>query len=349
MRVHVRALLVVVTLTIGALLATGSASAAATVAPPRDVAVWLPYWTQATATRTLVAQRASISVADPFWYEARGATVIAAHPGAGNAGVVRALRGARIKVVPTVTTSFRGDVAERWLTSATWRRRHVATLAALVQRNGYDGIDLDYETIALTTSARRAIRIRAGFTALVRELCPVLRARGKQCLVTVMPRTSARFEVWHGVLIPAVYDYAALAAAADRMRVMAYDQHTHTTSPGPIAGMPWVRQVATYARSAAPVAKLELGIPLYGRNWGGGAVRVVLGPEAERLRRSVGAARRWSAVEQAPYFRYRGHVVWYNDGAAVRARARYARSLGFAGVALWAAGQELPTVWPALR
>ena len=51
-------------------------------------------------------------------------------------------------------------------------------------------------------------------------------------MVTVMPRTSDAATVWRGKLIPAVYDYRHLGRVADRVRVMAYDQHAGRCGPG---------------------------------------------------------------------------------------------------------------------
>jgi spore germination protein YaaH len=43
------------------------------------------------------------------------------------------------------------------------------------------------------------------------------------------------------------------------------------------------------------------------------------------------------------------HDVWYGDARSTLARFRLARRFGFAGVALWAIGQEDPVTWEALR
>ena len=154
---------------------------------------------------------------------------------------------------------------------------------AVVRSRRYDGIDLNYEQLALTTSPSTARRVRTAYTAFVTDVCAALRHAHKQCVVTVMPRTDDSFAVWRSKLIPAVYDYAALGAAATTLRVMAYDQHAPNTAPGPVGGYPWAAAVARYTRSRVNPGKVELGLPLYGRDWGARGATTVSAPQARAL------------------------------------------------------------------
>jgi spore germination protein YaaH len=198
-----------------------------------------------------------------------------------------------------------------------------------------------------------ALRVQAAYTAFVTELCAALRAERRECAVTVMPRVDDRVTVWRSKLIPAVYDYVALGAAATRLRVMAYDQHAPNTAAGPIAGLPWVASVARYTRERVAPAKVELGVPLYGRDWSRGTAATITATAARRLAARHGARVVFDPVQRAPRFRYTAggvtHTVWFSDPRSVRERAELASRLGFAGLALWAAGQEEAATWPALR
>jgi spore germination protein len=377
-----------------------AAGAAATVAGAGDrlqVGAWLPYWQQGAASRSVRSERGIVGSASPFWFEARSATEIAAYPGADDAKVLSRLRRSKIAVIPTITSSMSPKRAVKQLGRERSRRKHVRTVVKLARR--YDGVDFNYEYPALTTNRRKAKRVRRALSLTFEDACRALQRRGLICAVTVMPRTSDRPSVWRGKLIPWVYDYERIGRAADRVRVMAYDQHAPGTAPGPIAGKRWVQRVARYAARHAGKRRVELGIPLYGRDWptrgraaapswsgaafgaagaaGGGAaetgapwfhyregralhdrdgraaraddVRTLSWRQAESLRRSVGARRRFSRKHAAPWFHYGGRTVWYSNGRSVGARARIARRRGLRGVYLWAPGAEDPKSWTQLR
>jgi spore germination protein len=314
---------------------------------------WIPHWDARRSYRRVVSHAALFRTGSPFWYDARCAG-IEGHPGAGARWMIAGLHRHRIDVVPTVTaSSLRPLKAIRCLGRSASLQRHVAALVRLARSRAYEGIDLDYEHLALTTSPRRAARVRRAFTGFVERLCPALHRAGKRCVVTVMPRTSGRPTVWRHKLIPAVYDYARIAAAADRMRVMGYDQHAGGTRPGPIAGYPWVRSVVRYTRSVAPARKVELGIPLYGRDWTGRAAISLRSAEATALARREGVRPRFDPRRRESTYRYRAggrrHTVWFSGARAVGARVALARRQGLAGVAFWAPGMEARRTWAAVR
>ena len=48
---------------------------------------------------------------------------------------------------------------------------------------------------------------------------------------------------------------------------MAYDEHWSSSTPGPVASLPWCERVGAYAISTIPVEKLVMGVPFYGRAW----------------------------------------------------------------------------------
>ena len=319
----------------------------------RTVSGWIPYWSAGTSYAVTLRNAAMFGTASPFWYAAAAGSV-RSETGAGNRTMIDGLHRAGVAVVPTVTSPLSASQVAGLGADPVRRRAHVDALMRVVASRAYDGLDMNYEQMMFTTSRAQAARTRAGYTAIATDLCRRLHAARKQCVITVLGRTSDAFSVWHAKLIPAVYDYAALGAIADRVRVMAYDEHTGSTGPGPIASIGWVEDIARYTASRVAPAKVELGVPLYGRHWSGSSlVGSVTAPQAVALARSAGARVRWSATTASPRAAWTAggqrHVVHFSDARSVAVRQALAKRYGFAGTALWAPGQEDPATWAQLR
>ena len=90
------------------------------------------------------------------------------------------------------------------------------------------------------------------------------KAQGKLLAVTIPPpcNTAGSCGPKSGYW---VYNIAGIAPAVDRIRIMAYDYHVKGI--GPIAPMPWVRSIVQYTVSVMDPAKLQIGVPTYGRAW----------------------------------------------------------------------------------
>jgi spore germination protein len=333
-------------------------SASATPAPRRIVAGWLPYWSMDSSLATATSNADLWSDASPFWYEATGASTITNHPGAGDPAVRDALRDQGIKVLPTVTETLNAPQMAALLGDASQRSAHVTTLVNLVTTNGYDGIDLDYERMNWGTSDPAVkTAVRTGFVTFVRELASALDTYGKMLAVTVGARTSSTTASW------AVFDYKGIGAVADRVRIMTYDYHVST--PGAIAPLWWVEKVLAYAVTEIPAGRIQVGAPLYGRDWvcadstcetraSGTSVKTLSYRQADALRVNEEAARLWSATDAAPYFTYlddlaRTHVVWYNDVDSTKAKMTLVGEYYLAGIAFWAVGYEDARQWTPLR
>jgi spore germination protein len=335
-------------------------SASAVSAPRRIVAGWLPYWSMSSALAGATANGDLWSDASPFWYDATGATTIVSHPGAGDPAVRDALKGEGIRVLPTVAESLNAPQMAALLSSSSERAAHVNTLVDLVTANGYDGIDLDYESMNFGTSDPAIkMAVSTGFVTFVRELEAALDTRGKMLSVTVGARTSSTDANW------SVFDYAGIGAVADKVRVLTYDYHYSGGSPGAIAPLPWVERVLAYAVTALPSTRLQVGVPLYGYDWvcadstcatkaSGTRATARTYAQVEALRVAEGATRVWSATDAAPYFTYtddagKNHVVWYNDVDSTKAKMTLVGKYYLAGLAFWAVGSEDTRLWSPLR
>jgi spore germination protein YaaH len=314
---------------------------------------WLPYWDFDDAYARVTAHSDLFSTVSPFWYAASSCGQITGLPGAGSQTAIDGLRGRGLAVVPTITSAMGPQEAADCFGDPAARAAHVEQVVALATSRSYAGVEFNYESLALTTDPAMAERVRDGFSAFATDACGALHAALKSCVMTVMPRTDDSTSVWRSKLIPAVYDYAVLGAVADTVRVMAYDQHAPNTGPGPIAGYPWVRAIAEYTRSKIPPHKVELGIPLYGRDWApGSGTDTDTAPAALAKAARYGATVSWDDEQHAPRFSYTrdgiSHEVWFSDARSVGDRLHLARAYGFRA-AYWAPGQEDSETWRVVR
>lgn len=336
-----------------ATVATGAVKPA-TVAT--GVTVWLPYWQMPAALDSTLAGAGVIGTASPYWYSIEGASKLQYQKGGGSQAVISELLAHGLQVVPMVTEDAGMAQFAKILASPKQRAAMVNTLVSIASHNGYAGLDIDFESLATDPrhSAGLADRVAAGYPTLVGQACDALHQIGRVCEVTVMPRTTSADVYQHGDIATWVYDYSALSKVADRLQVMAYDDHSPGGAPGPIAPLPWVRQVIAYTRSQTTPARDELGVPAYGYDWYSPTAATTVFPSSvASLARSVHAQIHWSAAEGESTFSYRvagdRHTVWYEGSRSDVERAGLARAAGFAGIAIWAAGYQAANLWSQLR
>src|SRR6185312_1194242 len=75
------------------------------------------------------------------------------------------------------------------------------------------------------------------------------------------------------VALPAessAYDVAGLAAAADALILMSYDEHTERGGPGPLASQGWFETVLARHLKTIPAEKLIVSVGSYGYDWESG-------------------------------------------------------------------------------
>jgi spore germination protein len=310
----------------------------------------MPYWNIGHGTAAVLAHRGAVTEVSPWMYGLDQAGGIDTQYPPGQAATVaadiRRMRAAGLLIVPTIANITGGQWSyppvARMLHAPGLMARQVAAITALVVRQGYAGIDIDYENLHAAD--------RAAFTAFVTRLAAALHARGKVLSVAVFAKTTdagtAPFNV--------AQDYAALGRAADQVRLMAYDYHWPASPPGPVAPVGWVRRVLRYARTQIPAARIVLGIPLYGYDWAGDHGTGVSWRQAVQLARRHRVTPRYDPASQAPWFRYtdaagRPRTVWFENAASSRAKFQAARQAGVAGVYLWMYGYEDSATWSAVR
>ncbi|MCW2921377.1 MAG: ydhD [Thermoleophilia bacterium] len=303
---------------------------------------WMPSWDLDRSRASLRDHQRLVGRLSPLWFELRAdGRMVVRRAGAFDPEVLSIVRARRIALVPTVTNDLDRARVHVLLASATTRRRHVDQLVALAVRSRFAGIGIDYEDV---DPADRVV-----FTSLLQELGRRLRARGMVLAVDVPAATSSAADA----VGENAYDLAAIGAAADEVRVLAYDYSTPCSGSGPVAPITWVRQVVAHTVELVPRRKVVLGVPLYGYDWPRtGCADSRTWQDTDALRRDHAGTLGWSNPFQSRQLRYAvdgaRHLVWYEDARATAAKLRLAREEHLRGVALWRIGGEDPRTWAML-
>lgn len=217
--------------------------------------------------------------------------------------------------------------------------RAVNALSAMLHRENYAGLNIDFELLKP--------QARQGLVAFMRQLHARTLAMHEQLTIDVIPAGNRRQAA-------GAYNFTALAQNSDDIVLMTYDAHDSTSRPGPVAPLSWVRQRVQLAlRLGVPANRLILGLADYGYNWtSSGRGRTVSLKQAQSLAQRFGVKVLRSS-DGEPHFTYRSggitHTVWYEDGRAILPKIQLARQLRLKGLALWVAGDETAQYWHSLR
>lgn len=309
----------------------------------------------------------------PFWFSLKSPTLIRNDYITGNpswpmADTVCLMRRAGMQIIPSMTDGTAKLVLAGYLANPTTRTTIVNSIVNLVNVNGFDGIDLDYEGFAFVDGSSTWTRTAPLWVAFIKELSVALRAKGKLLSVTT-PYLYDPSERQKGYF---VYAWSDIASSIDRLRIMTYD--FNVAKPGPNAPISWVDKTVRYAISIMPSSKVYLGLPGYGRDWitavqgkcpvsappglkAGAKAATFLMVNAERKAAIDNAIPVFDAtVSEATYSytqTYNGltadgastsctvnRTVWYQNSRSYAERMALVSKYRLGGAALWTLGME---------
>lgn len=223
------------------------------------------------------------------------------------------------------------------------RNRLIENLYDLVQAEGYQGVNIDFEYILAED--------RDPFTAFVADVTEAMHALGGETTVDLAPKVSRDQP---GLLYEGK-DYAGLGAAADRAFVMTYEWG-YTYGPAmAVAPVNKVREVLDYAVSEIPAEKIDMGVPNYGYDWTlpfvrGESKAVTIGNvEAVQIAIQNHAEIFYDEVAKAPYFHYvregMTHEVWFEDARSILEKYRLISEYGLHGFGCWQIMRLFRSMW----
>ena len=213
-------------------------------------------------------------------------------------------------------------------------------IAGMVERaKPFDGLQIDFESVN-----------KADGTAYLNFLAAVNKAlpKDKVFSVAVMARWAA-----HKQKNPTdAFDYPFIGLIADRVVVMAYDEHFGGGSHGAIASLEWCEPIYAYALKNIDPNKLVMGIPLYGRGWQTPSLaRAYKNPEiiAELRKKGIHPSEN---RETGGTYSFKENVtinVHYETKPSLKAKLELYGQRPIRGVAFWRIGQEPASFWKEIK
>lgn len=215
------------------------------------------------------------------------------------------------------------------LMSRAKRAQLIQSLLAFVRTNNFQGCNVDFEELNGDDDPL--------FARFVRELSLAFHRYGLLVTVDVQPDQD---------------NLEALAAAADYLIPMLYDEHNNTTTAGPIASQAWFNSKMEQFFEQVPPSRTILGIGNYAYDWREGKANpteLAVGAAVVTAKESEGNIGMDSATLNSRFSYYddndQPHDVWMLDALSAYNELRAARQWEPAGAALWVIGEEDRALW----
>ncbi|AMW04476.1 glycosyl hydrolase family 18 protein [Gemmatimonas phototrophica] len=275
--------------------------------------------------------------------------------GGTDARIVAIAKAHNVKLMPLVMNpGFDAAVLHTLVSNPAARARAASEMARICREERVHGIQLDLENLHVSD--------RDAFTNFARVGADSVHAAGCSLSAAVVPSTGSGrgvlpYHHWMHDMWRAAYDYKALAGVLDFLSYMTYAQHTGGSTPGPVAGYPWMLASVQHLLSlgVAP-EKISLGLASYSDYWyphydprtGDARARGDdIGYAAVmRIVRDAGATPRWDDTQKAWVAMWERAGVfehaWIEDARAFREKLQLVRRFGFRGYSVWLMGLEDP-------
>jgi peptidoglycan-N-acetylglucosamine deacetylase len=226
---------------------------------------------------------------------------------------------------------FRGDAVKRILNNPAKKERLINDIINILTLEKLYGINIDFEELEQTSDE--------ALVAFQKELYERLHVKGFAVTQDVIPFNED-------------YNFTELAKYNDYIFLMAYDQFTDGTLPGPISAQRWIEAAVDDAAKHIPSEKLILAMAAFGYDWIKGtkhATNLTYQGALTTARESEGNIDFDNDTYNLFYSYYDGadsvHQVYFTDAATNFNTMRFATEYGLSGVALWRLGAEDNRLW----
>jgi len=266
-----------------------------------------------------------------------------------------------VNVIPLVVNpGFDQQLFHSFLQDSAARQRTIKMMVKLAKKHGFDGWQFDFENIHIND--------RDKFTSFYRQTAEAFHDAGLSLSAAVVPTNTDfdlptnyhrfLYEFWRGA-----YDLKAMAEIGDFLSLMTYSQHTRRTPPGPVAGIPWMKEMVSYLLNLdIKPNKISVGIPFYSNYWyadyseqKGGFMngRGASYGKVQGMISRYDAEVVWLEKEKTNY------ALWNHDGVfeyafiedsqSIKYKLQLLKEYNLRGFSVWRLGQEDPDVWSVIK
>jgi cellulose synthase/poly-beta-1,6-N-acetylglucosamine synthase-like glycosyltransferase/spore germination protein YaaH/peptidoglycan/xylan/chitin deacetylase (PgdA/CDA1 family) len=227
-------------------------------------------------------------------------------------------------------SKFLGEPVHRILNDPQKKERLINDVINILQKNHFIGVNVDLEELHETSDEP--------LIAFQKELYTRLHEKGLLVTQDVVPFNND-------------YNYEQLARYNDYIFLMAYDQFSENTAPGPIAHQQWIEAAVDRIARKIPSNKLVLSLAAYGYDWPQHqpATTITYQQALTTARESEGKIDFDNDSYNLHYSYYddndKPHEVYFMDAATTFNSLRFATEYGLAGTALWRLGSEDSRIW----
>lgn len=244
------------------------------------------------------------------------------------------IKASGIKVMPMLSNSygakFNGAALHRILNNPAKTKRLIDDVAKLLTAYNFAGINVDFEELDEKNNEV--------LTNFEKNLYTVLHDKGFLVTQNVSPFNED-------------YNYKELAKYNDYIFLMAYDQHSESTKPGPVCSQKWIEAAVDRLATKVSPSKIVLNIAAFGYDWEkkGTTVPITYQEALTTARESDAVINFDNDTYNLNYKYYDGkdsiHEVHFTDAATNFNSIRFATEYGLAGTAVWRLGSEDNRLW----
>lgn len=246
---------------------------------------------------------------------------------------------AGVKIIPILSNNykevFHGDAVHRIITTPAKRERLISDVIKVLEDNKLAGVNIDFEELQEQKNET--------LVSFQKEIYEKLHAKGLLVTQDVVPFNED-------------YNFNELAKYNDYIFLMAYDQYSESTGPGPIAHQKWIEAAVDEAAKKIPSEKLILATAGFGYDWafdGNGAPLKASPITYQQVLVRARSFQQKIDFDNDSYnlhFGYIGddklrHEVYFTDAATTFNTLRFATEYGLSGVSLWRLGAEDSRMW----